>query len=119
MIPFDDDRDGLYDEDGFDDINGDGEVTFMRRKNPNGRYKIDPEELLAIYKEIEKNKWELLAIYHSHTHTEAYPSSRDIESAVIPGPIYLIVSLGDSGQATIRGFRIAEGKVTEIPLRII
>lgn len=43
MIPFDDDRDGLYDEDGFDDINGDGQITFMRRKNPNGRYKIDPD----------------------------------------------------------------------------
>jgi hypothetical protein len=43
MIPFDDDRDGLEDEDGLDDINGDGHVTYMRRKNPNGRYKIDPE----------------------------------------------------------------------------
>lgn len=43
MIPFDDDRDGLVDEDGLDDVNGDGHVTFMRRKNPNGRYKIDPE----------------------------------------------------------------------------
>jgi hypothetical protein len=43
MIPFDDDRDGLVDEDGLDDVNGDGHVTYMRRKNPNGRYKIDPE----------------------------------------------------------------------------
>jgi len=43
MIPFDDDRDGLEDEDGLDDINGDGHVTYMRRKNPNGRYKIDPD----------------------------------------------------------------------------
>jgi len=43
MIPVDDDRDGLLDEDGLDDVNGDGHVTYMRRKNPNGRYKIDPE----------------------------------------------------------------------------
>jgi len=43
MMPFDDDRDGLEDEDGLDDVNGDGHVTYMRRKNPNGRYKIDPE----------------------------------------------------------------------------
>ena len=42
MIPFDDDRDGLYDEDGFDDINGDGQITFMRRRNPDGRFKSDP-----------------------------------------------------------------------------
>jgi len=43
MMPFDDDRDGLVDEDGLDDVNGDGHVTYMRRKNPNGRYKIDPK----------------------------------------------------------------------------
>lgn len=43
MIPFDDDRDGLMDEDGYDDINGDGHITYMRRKNPNGRYKVDPD----------------------------------------------------------------------------
>ena len=44
MIPVDDDRDGLKDEDGFDDLNGDGHITFMRRKNPNGRYKEDPDD---------------------------------------------------------------------------
>lgn len=43
MMPVDDDRDGLLDEDGLDDINGDGHVTYMRRRNPNGRYKIDPD----------------------------------------------------------------------------
>ncbi|MEQ8684937.1 MAG: M14 family metallopeptidase [Imperialibacter sp.] len=44
MMPIDDDRDGLVDEDGYDDLNGDGEVTMMRRKNPNGRYIIDPTD---------------------------------------------------------------------------
>ncbi|NRB64527.1 MAG: peptidase M14 [Saprospiraceae bacterium] len=42
MIPVDDDRDGLYDEDGYEDLNGDGEVTQMRRKTPYGNYIIDP-----------------------------------------------------------------------------
>lgn len=42
MIPVDDDRDGLYDEDGYEDLNGDGEVTQMRRKTPYGKYIIDP-----------------------------------------------------------------------------
>jgi Zinc carboxypeptidase len=41
-IPVDNDRDGLVDEDGYDDLDGDGNITQMRRKNPNGRYKIDP-----------------------------------------------------------------------------
>jgi len=41
-VPVDNDRDGLIDEDGFDDLDGDGNIVQMRRKNPNGRYKADP-----------------------------------------------------------------------------
>lgn len=43
MVPRDDDRDGLIDEDGFDDLNGDGHITMMRRKSLHGNYKSDPE----------------------------------------------------------------------------
>ena len=42
--PRDDDRDGLVDEDGYEDINGDGQVTQMRRKSPSGRYKLSTED---------------------------------------------------------------------------
>src|SRR5215203_1538747 len=42
VIPIDNDRDGLIDEDGFDDLDGDNEILTMRRKNPNGRYRTDP-----------------------------------------------------------------------------
>jgi len=82
------------------------------------RYKIDPVEMLAIYKEIQNNSWELLGVYHSHTHTEAYPSPTDIESTVLPGSIYFIISLSDPDQAVIRGFHLIEGKITEVELRI-
>ncbi len=44
LMPVDDDGDGLVDEDSFDDINGDGEITLMRRKTPYGRMKIDPND---------------------------------------------------------------------------
>ncbi len=42
MIALDDDSDGLFDEDGYDDLDGDGSITSMRRKNPNGNMIIDP-----------------------------------------------------------------------------
>lgn len=42
MIPVDDDRDGLVDEDGMDDLDGDGNIVLMRRKTPFGQYNIDP-----------------------------------------------------------------------------
>jgi hypothetical protein len=44
VIPVDDDRDGSVNEDGYDDINGDGHITLMRRKNPFGRYRPDEKD---------------------------------------------------------------------------
>lgn len=44
VLPVDNDRDGLTDEDGYDDLDGDNEILIMRRKNPNGRYRIDPSD---------------------------------------------------------------------------
>jgi Zinc carboxypeptidase len=42
MLPLDDDRDGLVDEDGLDDLDGDGSVTRMRRKSDYGDFIVDP-----------------------------------------------------------------------------
>jgi hypothetical protein len=42
MMPLDDDRDGLFDEDGLDDLDGDGSVTSMRRKGEYGDFIVDP-----------------------------------------------------------------------------
>ncbi|MCZ6816452.1 MAG: M14 family metallopeptidase [Planctomycetota bacterium] len=40
--PTDNDNDGLFDEDGYDDLDGDGEILEMRRRTPNGRWKDSP-----------------------------------------------------------------------------
>lgn len=42
--PQDDDRDGVADEDGYDDLDGDGNITQMRRRDPKGRFKSDPND---------------------------------------------------------------------------
>ena len=44
MIALDDDRDGLFDEDGYDDLDGDGSITRMRRKSPYGNMIVDPKD---------------------------------------------------------------------------
>jgi len=43
MEPTDNDRDGLADEDGPEDLNGDGHITMMRKKDPHGRFKLHPD----------------------------------------------------------------------------
>jgi hypothetical protein len=45
-VAIDDDRDGETDEDGFDDLDGDGEITMMRKKVPlgQGAFRLDPKD---------------------------------------------------------------------------
>jgi [CysO sulfur-carrier protein]-S-L-cysteine hydrolase len=92
--------------------------TINTERNP-ARYRIDSQQMFAIYKEIRENGWEISGIYHSHVQTAAYPSPADTKNAVLSGPVYLIVSLQNPEQAVIKGFRILEGNITEIELRLI
>lgn len=40
----DDDRDGSFDEDGFDDLDRDGIITWMRVEDPTGKWMVSPED---------------------------------------------------------------------------
>jgi len=60
--PKDDDRDGLVDEDFPDDLDGDGNICMMRKRDPFGQYKTDPEDprLMIRIKPGEKGEWTIL-----------------------------------------------------------
>jgi hypothetical protein len=60
--PVDDDKDGLVDEDGPDDLDGDGHITQMRVRDTNGKWKshADYPELMVRVKEGEKGQFTLL-----------------------------------------------------------
>lgn len=78
-------------------------------------YVMNAKELLRAVREIEDNEWEMV-IYHSHTHTQAYPSDTDIRLAAYPDATYAIVTLQDRDTPDIRAFRIVDGEVTERPV---
>ena len=80
-------------------------------------YRVDPKEQLRVFNEIEDEGLDLVAIYHSHTRSPAYPSNTDVAQAYYPEAVYLIVSLA-SEQPDVRGYRIAEGKVSEVDLEL-
>ena len=101
----------------------DGRITRLYRaanadKSPY-RYNIDPKDLFRIWREIEDNSWEILGMYHSHTHTEAYPSPTDVSLAFWPDSYYFIVSLQDIQNPVIRAFRIVDGQITEEALQVV
>lgn len=60
--PFDDDRDGLVDEDPPDDLDKDGHITQMRVKDENGTHIPHPDypELMIPAKEGQKGQYRLL-----------------------------------------------------------
>ena len=89
-------------------------------------YRLDPREQLEAANEIEDEDWQTLAIFHTHTHSEAYPSPTDQEKAfwppirseprmaMFPDAYYLIMSLSDRSNPDLRAFRIHEiGRVDE------
>ncbi len=62
LVPRDNDRDGLLDEDGYDDLNNDKNISLMRRKNPEGNYKQDlkdPRRMIRV-EPGEKGEYEIL-----------------------------------------------------------
>ncbi|MBI5166851.1 MAG: M67 family metallopeptidase [candidate division NC10 bacterium] len=100
-----------------------GRVTKLYRcssaeKSPY-RYFVDAKEQLQAMREIDEKGWELLGIYHSHTHTEAYPSKTDVELAFYPDALHFIVSLADWEQPVIRAFRIVDEKIIEVKLLMV
>ena len=81
------------------------------------RYLMDPQEQLKAMLDSERNGWEVLAFYHSHTHSEAYPSSVDVGMALQSGyhsEFYVLVSLENTEEPQVRVFEINEaGEVSE------
>ncbi|HZA39960.1 MAG TPA: M67 family metallopeptidase [Actinomycetota bacterium] len=88
------------------------------------RYSLDPAEQFAVYKSLEEEGWELGGVFHSHTHTEAWPSPTDIRLASEDVP-YVIVSLAED-PPQVRAFRISkanwtdeQGEVEEVPVTVL
>ena len=85
------------------------------------KYTIDPKELQQIFLDAEKSKLDVLAFYHSHTFSEAYPSVTDVK--LVPWPdwfdyLYVIVSLKDRSKPLMRAFKIAGKDIKEEPLQV-
>lgn len=62
FVPLDDDQDGVADEDSSEDLDGDGFITTMRKKDPNGRFKAHPDDprILIPVRPGEKGEYSLL-----------------------------------------------------------
>jgi proteasome lid subunit RPN8/RPN11 len=81
-------------------------------------YRLDPKEQLKVFTEIDDEGWDLLGIFHTHTHSEAYPSETDLRQAFYPEATYLVMSLSDRSNPVLRGFTMQDGEIAEREVRI-
>ena len=75
-------------------------------------YTVDPRDMLAAGRAAEARGHEIVGVWHSHTHTDAYPSPTDVRQAVDPTWWYVIVSLRDDAPV-LRAYLIVDGTIAE------
>jgi proteasome lid subunit RPN8/RPN11 len=80
-------------------------------------YTVDPKEHLRADRDAEASGNSIIGVFHSHTHTEAFPSPTDVAQAPDPDWHYILVSLRDI-EPVVRSYRIVDGVITEEPVRL-
>lgn len=81
-------------------------------------YVMDPKEQLKVFDEMDRDGHDLVGIYHSHTHSAAYPSATDVRMAFYPESAYVIVSLADQQAPVVRAFHIVDKQISEIEVTV-
>lgn len=74
-------------------------------------YEIAPKELFQLFCKMREQGLTHLGQYHSHLHSENFPSPTDIAQAGYPDHAYFIVSLRPDAAAPVRAFSIRDGSV--------
>lgn len=82
-------------------------------------YRLDPKEQLRVWDELDEQGWDLWGIYHSHTHSEAYPSETDRRQAFYPDAYYILLSLQEREKPVMRFYTIQDDEIAEEELMII
>src|SRR5579863_10527143 len=82
-------------------------------------YEIAPMDLFQLFRRLREEGLEHLGHYHSHLHSENFPSERDIAQAYYPDQAYFIVSAQVDAPRPVRAFSIRDGNVRELKIEIL
>lgn len=75
-------------------------------------YEVDSRVLLETYRRADDESLRVLGVFHSHTHSEAYPSPTDVLQAPDPAWHYVLVSFR-ARPTIVRSYRIVDAAVNE------
>jgi proteasome lid subunit RPN8/RPN11 len=85
----------------------------------NEHFMMEPREQFAVVKDLRARNQVMLAIYHSHPESPARPSQEDIKLALTPNVSHLIVSLLDRSAPVAKAFKIQDGAVEPVDIRVV
>jgi len=77
------------------------------------RFLLDPKAHIDARRTARAQGLEVVGFYHSHPHSQAYPSATDLAEAAYPECVHLIVGFVE-GKPEIRLFNYADGTATEL-----
>ncbi len=80
-------------------------------------YEVHPLDHLHADRDADAKGLQIVGVYHSHTHTDAWPSPTDVAQAPDPDWHYVIISLRHPSPV-VRSFRIAGGHIAEEPIEL-
>lgn len=80
-------------------------------------YELHPLDHLHADRDADAAGLQISGVYHSHTHTDAWPSPTDVAQAPDPEWHYVIVSLR-LPEPVLRSFRIVDGQIGEEPVLV-
>ena len=75
-------------------------------------YEIDPQVMLRASRRADAQGIAIIGVFHSHTHTDAYPSPTDVTQAPDPDWHYVLVSLRVV-PLVVRSYLIVDGVVND------
>jgi len=82
-------------------------------------YFMEPQEQFRVMKAMREEGQRMVAIFHSHPHSPAYPSAKDVNLAFYSDAVYVIIGLSNVASPEVRAFSIIDGDVTEVSVRAI
>jgi proteasome lid subunit RPN8/RPN11 len=91
-------------------------VDNAETQSPRTRYYMDPHGQLRAMRDAENDGLEVIGAFHSHTGSPAYPSEIDVELAMYPEWIWVIVSLASPALPELRAFRINHSAIEEVEI---
>ena len=82
-------------------------------------YEIAPQELFQLFRHLREEGLDHLGHYHSHLHSDNFPSARDIAQAFYPDQAYFIISPQTGAPRPVRAFLIRDGNAQELKIEVV